>query len=176
MLGLSVLVAAVLLRQVGYLALPKGVGGQVQLAAAMRERNRLLKHHMPALEDSVSRAQRLEDTAALAGEVGQLMQARWARLDLTSSVPDEPVRSWAWGSQRHRPADCTMSFPLAGAAGILGQLTLAWDDEQAVDEGLIQNIERSCRALARQLDHTVPESNLESLAHHAAARRTQGTS
>jgi UDP-GlcNAc:undecaprenyl-phosphate GlcNAc-1-phosphate transferase len=149
-LAMSVLAAGILLRKVGYLSMPSNLGNEVQVAAALRERNQLLKSQFPALESAIDRSRSLENAIAGASGLARLVVAQRAVLDLRPAFPHEAVRTWQWGETSDEPS--RLSFPLQDEnRNVLGELTLEWSSAREVGEGVIQITERGCSQLAARL-------------------------
>jgi hypothetical protein len=121
---LSLVVAAVLLRQVGYLVLPQGVGSELASAAAIRERNQLIRAALPGLGEHLQAASGLD---ALARAIAEVAFAAGATTVTVRIDGGEPARTWAWSPAAHDADVVCQSFPVRTTAGeVLGSLDVAW--------------------------------------------------
>lgn len=153
-LGMSVLIAAILLRKIGYLAIPQGMNEEVALSSALRARNKLLKEAIPKLDDRLAKTRELEEIVSHVAELLSMVGARRARLDLTRTRPEEPIRSWSWASPvGDEITEKSFTFPLIGEeSNILGSLVVWWSVDRSCNEGLIQLVEGGCKQLSSRIE------------------------
>lgn len=143
---LTMLVAGVLLRKVGYLALP---GGELATASAIRERNRLVKDATGELERRLATGLTLETVAAGLAELAFAAGAAQARLRVRT--PGEPVRSWSWEPAAPEPAVHTERFALVDLAGRdRGLLEVTWT-RHGFHEAALPRLEAGVRRLSERL-------------------------
>lgn len=143
---LSIVVAGVLLRKVGYLALP---GGPTDASSAIRARNQLVRdswaRHDARRFDAGSLVDAVSDLGASSG-------AAQVRLEL--DLPGEPVRSWQWTDEA---APLIHPFPLIDQQGLRhGQVVFAWADDGTFHDAILPRIEVAVRLLAERL--VVPDA------------------
>ncbi len=154
---LTALVAGVLLRKVGYLALPGGDG-----ASAVRERNRLVKLTSQQLEERLGLAVSLEAVAVAAAELA--FAAGAARAALTLHTEGQPERTWNW--EPHAPApldavDPTERFALVDLRGReRGMLTVVWTSA-GFHEAALPRLEAGLRRLAERLAEPAAAARIE---------------
>jgi UDP-GlcNAc:undecaprenyl-phosphate GlcNAc-1-phosphate transferase len=146
--AISLVVAGVLLRKVGYLALPGAAG--TELSVAIRERNKLVRDLAPRLSDALSEEARIEEVAAAAAAVAWSAGARTARLELAGLDPAAPTRVWTWAESdaQDEVEQCFHLQPQGGPS--LGTLTLSWA-APAFHEAVLPPIEQGLQGLTRRL-------------------------
>lgn len=142
---LSIVVAGVLLRKVGYLAMPGGDD-----ASAVRERNRLIRDALELLETRFARSLAYDEVAAAAAELAFAAGAARARLDGPKGA-GEPVRTWTWGDDDLGDHGHAVHFALVDLKGVeQGGLTVTWSAE-GFREAALPRLEAGLRRLAERL-------------------------
>lgn len=145
---LALVVGGVLLRKIGYLAMP---GGDGQLAGAIRARNLLVRDAGKTLATRLDEAAGVERFAAALSEVAFASGAVSARLQLDRD--DEPVRTWTWHSA---PATSDVGvlrepFGLVGLDGVrIGTLTVTWHDDGAFHDSVLPRVEAAARQITER--------------------------
>jgi UDP-GlcNAc:undecaprenyl-phosphate GlcNAc-1-phosphate transferase len=148
---LSLVIAAVLLRKIGYLALPETFGNEIGQASAIRERNRLVREALPLLEARAAHSARVDDIAASAAALAWSAGACQASLDLHGDDPSAPRRSWTWDAVLHDSELVTQRFLLRTAGGrTLGTLQVSWT-VAAYHASVLPNVDAACRAIAERV-------------------------
>lgn len=158
---LSLVVAGVLLRKLGYFAMSEGASGGHR---AIRERNQLLRAAVGDLAPWLDARASVEAVASGAALVARGAGAWRAVLVLDRSHPavaEHPVeRTWTWdlsGGARLDAAGPHHSFALVHPQGAppMGRLDLTWADDGSFHESVLPGVERGCRVLAERLTREV---------------------
>jgi UDP-GlcNAc:undecaprenyl-phosphate GlcNAc-1-phosphate transferase len=149
---ISLVVAGVLLRKVGYLALPDTFGAELGQASAIRDRNRLVRETLTALDARLGASSRTDEVAASAAALAWAAGARTASLDLQVDDPSVPRRSWVWGGRPSASDLISQRFLLRTSGGrTLGALEVSWT-RSAYHASVLPNVDAGCRAIADRLE------------------------
>lgn len=139
---LSMVVAGVLLRKVGYLVLPQGLGSELASAQAIRERNRLIRSTLVQLEQRVDEDRAVELLASAIAEVGRAAGACVVELELPAR--GGLSRSWRWEEGLHEATLVRQTFHLRSTDGrAAGELELGWV-ERAFHASALPSVEVAC--------------------------------
>ncbi|HMV68764.1 MAG TPA: MraY family glycosyltransferase [Myxococcota bacterium] len=123
---LSMVVAGVLLRKVGYLVLPQGFGSELAAAQAIRERNRLIRSTLVALDERLAVDRALDAFATALAEVGRSAGACQVEIELRDAG-GSATRTWRWEDPLHDADLVRQTFHLRTTEGrTLGVMEVAW--------------------------------------------------
>lgn len=144
---LSLVAAGVLLRKVGYLVLPGGLGIELASASGIRERNRLIRSTLGAIEGRMDAAQRADVLATSIAEVARASGACLVELDLRPLDTVSPTRTWRW-EDLHEADVVRQTFPMRTTAGeTVGRLEVGWT-RVAFHASALPTVEVACIRLA----------------------------
>jgi UDP-GlcNAc:undecaprenyl-phosphate GlcNAc-1-phosphate transferase len=166
---LSLVVAGVLLRKVGYLVLPQGLGTEVAAAQAIRERNRLIRTTLGKLEERLDADRAIDTLASAIAEVGRASGACLVELDLRARGEGAAARTWRWEEDLHDADLVRQTFHLRTTDGSsAGQLEIGWP-ASAFHASALPSIEVACvRLVDRHLTHREGRGGPEAPAPRAA--------
>ncbi len=145
-LGLSTLVAGLLMRRVGFLRFG-GITAQLETGAQIRKYHREVRDQVPMLHDRMGRIRNLDEAKAELERYMQVVRARGARLRLHR----EDV--WEWGESTGVPP---LSFPLAVDGREIGTLTVTLDVDSFPVTVAEQKLRDASNVLAFRLDTCHP--------------------
>jgi UDP-GlcNAc:undecaprenyl-phosphate GlcNAc-1-phosphate transferase len=152
---LSLLVAGVLLRKVGYLAMPQAFGVEIGHAQVIRERNRLIREAIPLLSERLKTATRIEEIAAGAATLCWTTGACTATLQVQLDDPCIADRRWTWDDVPHDSHVVSHQFAIRTSDGsVLGRLDVSWTHD-AFHDAVLPSIDVGCRTLADQMAQTL---------------------
>jgi UDP-GlcNAc:undecaprenyl-phosphate GlcNAc-1-phosphate transferase len=145
---ITLAVTGVLLRMIGVVAAP---GGELSLASAIRERNKVVRETSDLLERRLDRHVATEAMAHAAAELAFAAGAATARLEL--KLPGEPTRTWSWAEPVADVPTVERPFALIDRRGRShGALVVTWQDDGSFHEASLSRLESSVRLLADRVD------------------------
>jgi UDP-GlcNAc:undecaprenyl-phosphate GlcNAc-1-phosphate transferase len=149
--GLSLLVAGVLLRKVGYLAMPTTVGGEIGAAAAIRARNKLVGQAIPRMQEQLAYAADVEAACAHASVLAWTAGADSATLELHDAGPAQPTRTWHWREPTTGTDLMQQCFVLRTTdRRTVGVLRVRWS-QPAYHDAVLPRLEAGCADIADRL-------------------------
>lgn len=145
---LSLVTAAILLRQIGVLAFPAQLGVEVSVAGAIRERNRMVRKILKSHEAHIVGEVSLE---ALVSRVSHLAMSTGA-MKAEFVLPGQPARQWTWTYEDATELGQQETFNIPHPeGGMLGSLHLWWHADDAHHEAVLSTVEAATIELGTAL-------------------------